>query len=244
MIKLKVHREIQQRSPISGSRRPSLSSMISSTLGNNTLITTQLQRRLSDVASLKRPLTPSPRSINRSKSTKCFRRHASDLAWRPLIQTGNIQEIIGGLDSRKRSESAYFHPVPNLSRDNTLKSSKNSLEVRDDSPILHNVDVDDSDSINNEDSGFTSIKGNFGRQSTSNSLQIPGDISKPFIEQDDSENDLDTLPDSSDGENISSRNASRNHSLTSSGISSNRASLTPTKARFSIKWLKIEPLLC
>jgi hypothetical protein len=217
--------------------------MISYTLGNNTLVTSQLHRRLSDVASLKRPLTPAP-SINRSKPTKCFRRHASDLAWRPLIQSGNIQEIVGGLDSRKRSESAYFHPFPNLSRDNTLKSSKNSLDVRDDSPILHNIDVDDSDSINNEDSGFTSIKGNFGRQSTSNSLQIPGDMSKPVTEPDDSENEIDTLPDSSDGENISSRNASRNHSLTSSGISSNLASLTPTKERRSIKLHRYDCIRC
>ena len=119
-VSVKVHREIQQRSPISGSRRPSLSSMISSTLGNNTLVTSQLHRRLSDVASLKRPLTPAP-NMNRSKSTKCFRRHASDLAWRPLIQSGKIQELVGGLDSRKRSESAYFHPFPNLSLSNHQK---------------------------------------------------------------------------------------------------------------------------
>ena len=213
--------------------------MISSTLGNNTLLTSQLQRRLSDVAALKRPLTPTSKGATRSHSTKCFRRHASDLAWRPLIQSGNIQEIIGGLDAQKRSESAYFHPLPHLSRDSTLKSSKNSLEVRDDSPISvplngASADVDDSDSINNEDSGFTSIKGNFGRQSTSNSLQIPGDMIKPLTETDDSETEIDTLPDSSDGENVSSRNASRNHSLTSSGISSNRPSLTPTKGGCSI----------
>lgn len=186
------------------------------------------------MAALKRPLTPAP-TINRSKSSKCFRRHASDLAWRPLIQSGNIQEIIDGLDCKRRSESAYFNKHNNLSRDSTLKSSRNSLEVRADSPIFPGVDVDDSDSVNNEDSGFTSIKGNFGRQSTSNSLQIPGDISKTLAEQEDSENEIDTLPDSSDGENISSRNPSRNHSLTSSGISSNRTSLTPTKEGCIIK---------
>ena len=39
---VQVHREIQQRSPISGSRRQSLTSMLSNTLGNNGLIAAQV----------------------------------------------------------------------------------------------------------------------------------------------------------------------------------------------------------
>ena len=50
VAKFQVHREIQQRSPNSGSRRPSLSSMISSTLNTNNLITSQLQSRLSELS--------------------------------------------------------------------------------------------------------------------------------------------------------------------------------------------------
>ena len=38
-----MHREIQQRSPISGSRRPSITSMLSSTIGNTSLIAAQVQ---------------------------------------------------------------------------------------------------------------------------------------------------------------------------------------------------------
>ena len=38
-----VHREIQQRSPISGSRRPSITSMLSSTIGNTSLIAAQVE---------------------------------------------------------------------------------------------------------------------------------------------------------------------------------------------------------
>ena len=37
------------------------------------------------------------------------------------------------------------------------------------------VEPDDSDGVSNEDSGFTSVRGAFARQSTSNSLQIPGE---------------------------------------------------------------------
>ena len=50
VVTFQVHREIQQRSPNSGSRRPSLSSMISSTLNTNNLITSQLQSRLSELS--------------------------------------------------------------------------------------------------------------------------------------------------------------------------------------------------
>ena len=32
--------------------------------------------------------------------------------------------------------------------------------------------------MSNEDSGFTSVRGAFGRQSTSNSLQIPGEVAQ------------------------------------------------------------------
>ena len=39
---MQVHREIQQRSPISGSRRPSITSMLSSTIGNTSLIAAQV----------------------------------------------------------------------------------------------------------------------------------------------------------------------------------------------------------
>ena len=39
---VQVHREIQQRSPISGSRRPSITSMLSSTIGNTSLIAAQV----------------------------------------------------------------------------------------------------------------------------------------------------------------------------------------------------------
>ena len=37
------------------------------------------------------------------------------------------------------------------------------------------VEPDDSDGVSYEDSGFTSVRGAFARQSTSNSLQIPGE---------------------------------------------------------------------
>ena len=37
------------------------------------------------------------------------------------------------------------------------------------------VEPDDSDGVSYEDSGFTSVRGAFNRQSTSNSLQIPGE---------------------------------------------------------------------
>ena len=56
-------------------------------------------------------------------------------------------QIIDNLEERER-------PLT-LTRDSTLKSSKNSLEVRPDEPEL-----EESDSANNEDSGFTSIKVN------------------------------------------------------------------------------------
>ena len=69
------------------------------------------------------------------------------------------------------------------------------------------------------------FQGNLGRQSTSNSLQIPGDI----LKTEDSELDNDTIPDSSDAETTSSQAASRNHSLSSSGISCPRTAATPTK---------------
>ena len=42
-----------------------------------------------------------------------------------------------------------------LTRDSTLRSSRNSLEVRGDE-----LELEESDSANNEDSGFTSIKVN------------------------------------------------------------------------------------
>ena len=69
-------------------------------------------------------------------------------------------EIINGIDETRRSESAYFNrrsPTSScLTREETLRSSKSSLEVRE-SP-LPNLEIEDSDSVNNEDSGFTSIK--------------------------------------------------------------------------------------
>ena len=40
------------------------------------------------------------------------------------------------------------------------------------------VEPEDSDCVSNEDSGFTSVRGAFGRQSTSNSLQIPGEVAQ------------------------------------------------------------------
>lgn len=89
-----VNREIQQRSPISGSRRPSISSMLSTSLhlGTNNLITAQLQRRLSDIAHSpghrRQAASPEARS---GRARPRVRRHASDLAWRPLIQSGNIR---------------------------------------------------------------------------------------------------------------------------------------------------------
>ena len=124
-----------------------------------------------------------------------------------------------------------------------LRSSKSSLEVRESSPVP-NPDIEDSDSVNNEDSGFTSIKvdewwapdlpmtivwmndvliwwcdernfllfviqGNLGRQSTSNSLQIPGDILRQTEADGESVTDNDTIPDLSDAETSSSQAASR-----------------------------------
>ena len=129
---------------------------------------------------------------------------------------------------------SHDNTTSGLTRDNTV-SSKNSLDVRD----IPTPPPDDNDSTQNEDSGFTSIKvgfketilriiskdsfvqGNLGRQSTSNSLQIPGE---------ETEVDNDTLPDSSEGES-SSRNMSRTHSLSSSGVSSSKG-VTPTKELF------------
>ena len=71
-----------------------------------------------------------------------------------------FSEIIDGIDETRRSESAYFNrrsPTSTcLTREETLRSSKSSLEVRE-SP-LPNLEREDSDSVNNEDSGFTSIK--------------------------------------------------------------------------------------
>ena len=71
-----------------------------------------------------------------------------------------FSEIIDGIDETRRSESAYFNrrsPTSTcLTREETLRSSKSSLEVRE-SP-LPNLEIEDSDSVNNEDSGFTSIK--------------------------------------------------------------------------------------
>ena len=79
-----------------------------------------------------------------------------------------LSRIINGIDETKRSESAYFNRATSLTRDsstcltreNTLKSSKNSLDVdRAASPVnLHQDHDQDSDSVYNEDSGFTSIK--------------------------------------------------------------------------------------
>ena len=61
-----------------------------------------------------------------------------------------------------------------LTRENTLKSSRNSLEVRDQSPPLNlNIDMmEDSDSANNEDSGFTSIKVGGDRMLIANNIAL------------------------------------------------------------------------
>jgi len=173
-----------------------------------------------------------------------MRRHVSDLAWRPIIKGGDIDEIVvamggneeAGIDSvggPRRSASAYFQPnsISSMSRESTLKSSQGSLGVFLSQAV---VEPDDSDGVSYEDSGFTSVRGAFARQSTSNSLQIPGETAVLKVaEPEDSEtlSEVETFPnyDSSDGEIVASRDPSRNHSLTSSGISSNRASLTPTK---------------
>ena len=75
--------------------------------------------------------------------------------------TNYCSEIINGIDETRRSESAYFHRVysTSLTRESTLKSSKNSLEVEIPAQnIQHDNEQEDSDSGNNEDSGFTSIK--------------------------------------------------------------------------------------
>lgn len=100
------------------------------------------------------------------------------------------------------------------------------------------VEPEDSDCGSTEDSGFTSVRAGLARQSTSNSLQIPGDAGlkasaelevapfypahppPPTASQDsETQSEVETLPnyDSSDGEIIVSRSLSRNHSLTSSG---------------------------
>ena len=57
------------------------------------------------------------------------------------------------------------------------------------------------------------FQGNLGRQSTSNSLQIPGDIFK----LDDSETESESQNEGGETENIGSNNASRNHSISSPG---------------------------
>ena len=101
------------------------------------------------------------------------------------------------------------------------------------------VEPDDSDGVSNEDSGFTSVRGAFARQSTSNSLQIPGEtaavlkVAEPEVctlfpapqrklfwwQDSETLSEVETFPnyDSSDGEIVASRDPSRNHSLTSSG---------------------------
>ena len=53
------------------------------------------------------------------------------------------------------------------------------------------------------------IQGNLGRQSTSNSLQIPGDILRQTEADGESVTDNDTIPDLSDAETSSSQAASR-----------------------------------
>ena len=88
-----------------------------------------------------------------------MRRHVSDLAWRPIIKGGDIDEIVvamggneeAGIDSVggprcepkksgvsrsrvfvfRRSASAYFQPnsISSMSRESTLKSSQGSLGV-------------------------------------------------------------------------------------------------------------------
>ena len=132
-----------------------------------------------------------------------MRRHVSDLAWRPIIQSGQIRNlsqsqlssditicpwslggisvvfpphfrpvllfviqcehysdrwslsshIIDSLDDGERSESFGL-----LTRESTLRSSKNSLEVM---VRAEDQEMEECDSANNEDSGFTSIKVNY-----------------------------------------------------------------------------------
>ena len=75
--------------------------MISTTLGTNTLLTTQLQRRLSDLAPVRHlPATRSQSSQSSSDPVRCVRRHVSDLAMRPLIQGGHIRHAVTS-DSRE-----------------------------------------------------------------------------------------------------------------------------------------------
>jgi hypothetical protein len=119
-----------------------------------------------------------------------MRRHASDLAWRPILQAGNMDEIVVVMEDSprwgrqlshppgRRSASAYFHPtsLSGMSREGTLKSLQGSLGVHLGHAV---VEPEDSDCGSTEDSGFTSVRENFVRQSTSNSLQIPGDGNAP-----------------------------------------------------------------
>ena len=60
--------------------------------------------------------------------------------------------IIDSLEDRERSEGSGL-----LTRESTLRSSKNSLEVM---VRAEDQELEESDSANNEDSGFTSIKVN------------------------------------------------------------------------------------
>ena len=69
------------------------------------------------------------------------------------------------------------------------------------------------------------FQGNLGRQSTSNSLQIPGDIFK----LDDSETENESQYEGGETENIGSNNASRNHSLSSSGGTGTKIITTNSK---------------
>ena len=75
------------------------------------------------------------------------------------------------------------------------------------------------------------FQGNLGRQSTSNSLQIPGDI----LKLDDSETETESQCEGFETENIGSNNTSRNHSLSSTGVAATKMVSTNSKEmQFSI----------
>ena len=85
-----VHREIQQRSPISGSRRPSITSMLSSTIGNTSLIAAQV-KTIKVAKQQCKNLDTGPGGENAHRAKKCW---PDDIQMKIMISPYQFIEIL------------------------------------------------------------------------------------------------------------------------------------------------------
>ena len=84
-----------------------------------------------------------------------------------------MKAVVAAFNQEKALVGA-FSVITNIRMEIFEALSRNSLEVRDQSPPLNlNIDMmEDSDSANNEDSGFTSIKVGGDRMLIANNISL------------------------------------------------------------------------